>query len=66
MKKKKDVKKIKFATSPSEFGTWKSVEIDPKPSEDENTKKDYPTDEDWLSRNRRGSLDWRKWQDCKN
>ena len=33
---------MKLVTSSSESGTRKPVEIDPRPSEDENTKKSTP------------------------
>ena len=33
---------MKFVASSSESGTQKSVEIDPRPSEDENVKKSTP------------------------
>ena len=37
IEKEKRCKKMKLVTSPSESGTWKSVEIDPRPSKDEIT-----------------------------
>ena len=39
-------KKLKSVTSPSRSGTQKIVEIDLRPSDDENVKKSTPTDGD--------------------
>ena len=42
IEKAKTLNKKKFVASSSEFGTQKSVEIDLRPSEDENVKKSTP------------------------